>query len=82
MSPSYTVVEVGHFVALVDCGKWISTIRHWRYVKHQTLLPSLKLTSSHLKMDGWERILFFLGRLGLFSGAFAVSLRGGSSPHF
>jgi len=33
-------------------------------------------------MDGWQMILSSLGRLGLFSGAFAVSLRGGNSPHF
>jgi len=38
--------------------------------------------TSHLKMDGWQMILSSLGRLGLFSGAFAVSLRGGNSPHF
>ena len=36
-------------------------------------LPSLKLTFSHLKFDGWKTILSFWQ--GLFSGAFAVSFR-------
>ena len=40
-------------------------------------IPSLKLTFSHLKMDGWK-INFLLGA-GLFSGAFAVSFREGTS---
>ena len=40
---------------------------------------SLKLTFSHLKMDGWfRRDSFLLGQKGLFSGAFAVSFREGS----
>ena len=39
-------------------------------------IPSLKLTFSHLKMDGWN-VSFLLG-CGLFSGAFAVSFREGS----
>ena len=39
-------------------------------------LPSLKLTFSHLKMDGWNTT-FLLG-FGPFSGTFAVSfLKGG-----
>ena len=36
--------------------------------------PSLKLTFSHLKMDGWKYDGFLLAK-GLFSGAFAVSFR-------
>ena len=36
-------------------------------------LPSLKLTFSPLKMDGWNTILSYWG--GLFSGALAVSFR-------
>ena len=44
------------------------------------MIPSLKLTASlHLKMDGWNTIVSFLGRLGLFfqgaNGAFAVRSR-------
>ena len=39
-----------------------------------SLLPFLKLTFSHLKMDGWNTIVSFWGT-GLFSGAFAVSFR-------
>ena len=37
--------------------------------------------SSHLKIDGWNTILSFWGKFGLFSGAFAVSFREGR-PHF
>ena len=40
-------------------------------------LPSLKRTFSHLKMDGWKRIVSFWD--GLSSGAFAVSFREGKS---
>ena len=40
-------------------------------------IPSLKLTFSPLKMDGWK-MNFLLG-FGLFSGAFTVKLREGNS---
>ena len=44
--------------------------------QNQKNLPSLKLTFSYLKIDGWK-ITFLLGP-GLFSGAFAVSFREGT----
>ena len=46
--------------------------------KNWTSLPSLKLTFSHLKMDGWNTIVSFWD--GPFSGAFAVSFREGKYP--
>ena len=33
-----------------------------------------------LKMDGWNTFSFPIGSNGLFSGAFAVSFRGGGTP--
>ena len=39
------------------------------------VIPSLKLTFSHLKMDGWK---ISLSPFGVASGPFAVSFREGS----
>ena len=39
--------------------------------------PSLKLTFSPLKMDGWKTTYFPFGANGPFSGAVAVSFRKG-----
>ncbi len=36
-----------------------------------------QLVTYPLKMDGWNAIVSFWGRLGLFSGALAVSFREG-----
>ena len=44
---------------------------------------NLKLTtSSHLEMDGWNRIVSFWVNLGLFSGAFAISFGEGKVSQF
>ena len=45
-------------------------------LKNRDSIPSLKLTSSPLKMDGWNLLSY--GE-GLFSGAFAVSFREGNA---
>ena len=69
---------------LVDSKTRILAI-HWpnwhptsMYIWIYYITYSLKLNSSHLKMDGWETILPFW-KLGLFSGIFAVSFREGRS---
>ena len=44
------------------------------------MIPSVKLTASlHLKMDAWNTFSFPFGALCLFSGAFAVSFREGTT---
>ena len=44
-----------------------------KHAKRRGQLPSLKLTFSHPKMDGWNTIVSFWD--GLFSGAMVVSGR-------
>ena len=68
-----------NFITLAGEKKW-HPITSWRNdvnpatqpwdVKSPVDTPSLKLTFSHLKMDGWKTIVSF--RAGLFLGAMFV----------
>ena len=69
VSIKFDTSKMGPMSHLMTPKRCISLVKF----KNKNQLPSLKLTFSHLKMDGWNTTLL----LGVcpFSGAFAVSFR-------
>ena len=63
------LVDESLLVFSIASPQW-DPVSEWKKIWFQGPYRSLKLTaSSHLKMDGWNTILSYWGRLGLFSGA-------------
>ena len=63
------------FLMMAMCGGDDDVMKSSNKTIGKQVVPSLKLTFSHLKMDGWNRILSFWGNRPIFRCKLAVSFR-------